>query len=83
MKEKTIYIAGDGTEFEDRRKCEKYEKSFHGREKVLSLLQGLEDYCRSVYCCHGCVMSNLCDRLMNSDEEYGDWTEFTDLINKE
>lgn len=83
MTEKIVYVAKDGTEFEDKYECERYEGMLHGREKVLLLLQGLEDYCQSVHDCHDCIINTLCDRLAYSTDKYGSWYEFTDLINKE
>ncbi len=53
------------------------------KEEVLHHLQRLEDYCQLVDDCHDCIINTLCDRLANSITEYGSWSEFTDLIDKE
>lgn len=83
MIEKVFYIAEDGTKFEDRCECEKYEKLRKGKKEVLHHLQGLEDYCQSINQCKDCIISNLCNRIVDSIHIYGTWSEFTDLINKE
>ena len=49
MKTKMIYIADDGTEFDNMKKCEDYEKEDMNIKKIA---KDLQDYCNSRSCGH-------------------------------
>jgi len=80
------YIAFDGTEFDDEKKCKDYEKE-NSREiraeigNARHALKRLDDFCDFWFCsvpgacCKNCPLTKLCEQI-NSDS-------FENLFNKE
>ena len=65
MKTKMIYIADDGREFDNMKKCEDYEKEIMSIKKTA---KDLQDYCISRRCSNcifdksdGCMLEVPCD----------------------